>query len=383
MPVFAGLHFRRLVELARKDRLAPLYIFVGEPAEARDKAGRILSVQEERGALIERVDLAETPPDTLPALLSSGGLFGPRRLVLAASGEVLSERPELAPEILRALSPGGVHLLLLAREFPEDHELYRFAEEKGAVVPLALQKGRARFLNELAERLSAEGKSMERTVAEYFLSLVGEDYAHFRNELEKVILHAGERETIRREDVEAVVVPAEEAALFLLGDTLLEKGPEAARGLLRRLLDHGEAPPRIEAALFTYFKRLWLLAHLVSRRPELLRERSFENFRRTLENLLKEVWPDKPPALLSRVHPYALFRLKRHLDNLSEERISEIFEALYELDAALKRDFQAPERAFYSFFLRVYRLRGRAPLKEGSADRPAFAGALPGSGRGF
>ena len=378
MPVFAGPHFKRLLDLARRDRLAPLYIFIGDPQETSDKALRIVSIQEEKGALCERLDLSENTLEDLLSALSETGLFGPRKLVLARSGELLVEKEGLSSDILKPLSAGTVHLLLLAREFPEAHELYRFALEKGAIVPLHLQKGRARLLTELAERLSAEGLTMERPVAEYFLSLVGEDYAHFRNELEKLILYAGEKRNISREDVEAVISPGEEAALFLLGDVLLERGPEAARALLKRLLDHGEAAPRIFAALNTYFKRLWLLAYLLRDRLELVREKRFEVFRRDYEVLLKETWPERAPAVLAKLHPYAVFRLKRHLTHLRKEFFPAVFTALYALDLALKRDFQQPEKAFYQFFLTVYRLRSPDGLPKVSGGSAVSEGVPPG-----
>ncbi len=377
MPVFAGPHFKRLLDLARRDRLAPLYIFIGDPQETLDKALRIISIQEEKGALCERLDLSENTLEDLLSALSETGLFGPRKLVLARSGELLVEKEGLSSDILKPLSAGTVHLLLLAREFPEAHSLYRFAEEKGAIVPLHLQKGRARLLSELAERLSAEGLTMERPVAEYFLSLVGEDYAHFRNELEKLILYAGGR-NISRQDVEAIVSPAEEAALFMLGDVLLERGPEAARSLLTRLLDRGEVPPRILAALTTYFKRLWLLAYLLGKRRELLQERRFESFKGPYETLLRETWPERPPAALNRLHPYAAFRLKRHLQDLGEEFFPAVFSALYTLDRALKRDFLAPEKAFYRFFLTVYSLKNPGGLLKSSIEPVIFEGVPPG-----
>ncbi|WP_297056928.1 DNA polymerase III subunit delta [Thermosulfurimonas sp.] len=356
MPVFAGSHFRRLLDLARRDRLAPLYLFIGDPQETLEKAGRIVRIQEEKGALCERVDLEEVSPEDLRSLLVSPGLFGPRRLVMVRKAEILAQHKEQISPLLEPLGSGTVHLFLLASRFPEDHPLYTFALERGALVPLHLQKGRARFLAEMAERLSAEGYTMDRQVAEYFLSLVGEDYAHFRNELEKVLLYAGEKERIEKEDVEAVVTPAPETYSYLLGDTLLEEGAEAARGLLRRLLDQGDPPLVILAILENYFKRLWLLAYLFRGREDLLRETRFEVFQRTYAQALRETWPEKVPSLLERFPPYAAFRVKRHLFGLSPGFFPEVFKALYELDVSLKRDFMAPEKAFYRFFLRVQEL---------------------------
>ena len=353
--------------------MAPLYLFVGDPEEAYVKAGKIISVLLEKGALYEGLDLLEASSEDLPGLLSEATLFGPLRVVLVKHGEVLAGKKDLVSLILKSLTPGVQSLFVLAKDYPKEDELYGYALQKGVVVPLNLQKGQARFLADLPHLLSEAGKKMDREVAQYFLSLLGEDYARFRNELEKLILYTGEREVILREDVEAVVSPDEEAALFLLGDTLVEKGPEAALDLLRRLLESGEVPARVLKALITFFKRLWLLYHLLSSQPELLSVNRFEAFRSSYEKLLSEVWPERAPVLLSKLHPYAVFRLKRHLRKFSPEAFAELFYYLWELDLALKKDFRDPYRAFYEFFIRVFALQERNRLLKTPPGLESFA----------
>lgn len=364
MPIFPSQHLKRLVDLARKGRVAPLYLFVGDPEEAYAKASKIVSVLVEKGALYESFDLQEASFEDLMALLSEAALFGPLMVVLVKHGEQLAGKKDIVSRILKSLAPGSRSLCLLAETYPEEDELYRYALEKGVVVPLNLQKGQARFLSDLPHLLSEAGKKMDREVAEYFLSLLGEDYARFRNELEKLILYTGDREIITRDDVEAVVSPDEEAALFLLGDVLIEKGPEVAWGILRRLLEGGEVPARVLKALTTFFKRLWLLHYLLSSKPELLRINRFDAFKSAYENLLKEVWPERPPAVLTKLHPYAVFRLKRHLREFSSETFPKLFYYLWELDLALKKDFRDPYRAFYEFFIRVFELQRRGMFQK-------------------
>ena len=369
MPVFAGPHFRRLLDLARKGRVAPLYLFLGEAAEAREKAAALLAVLSPE-APVERLDLSQTAPEAFWEALSSGTLFGPRKVLWAEGAENLPE--EAVSRLREVLAPGLVTLVLQARELSQGAPLYRLADEIGAVVPLALRKGPGRFMDLLSERLSAEGRHMDRSTAEYFLALVGEDYLHFRNELEKLLLYTAGRRTITREDVEAVVVPPEEAEIFRLAETALTEGPEAARTILRRLLDRGESPVLILGHLAAYFKRLWLLNFLARESPELFTLRRYEDFTRKLEEVLRARW-EHPPRVL-RVHPYALFRLRTLARDLSPDFFPAVFSALYALDLSLKRDFQALERAFFRFFLTLYRLRspfpGSRPGAGASAEAP-------------
>jgi len=379
VPVFRPTDLGRLINLASRDRVAPIYLFIGPEEEALAKARKILKVLLQKGALWEQLDLSEDTAEKIPLLLSEAALFGSRKMVLVKKAENLPASPELVESIAQKISPEGPHLFLLAESFPEDHSLYRIAQEKGVILPLAFLKGRKRLLAELPLFLSEANKKMDRATAEYFLSLVGEDYLRFQNEFEKLVLYVGEREVITREDVEAVVSPDEEAALFLLGDRLLDQGPEAARGVLRRLLDTGEDPRRTFAALVTYFKRLWLLHYLLQKAPDLLHLVRYEDFERRYQGLLKETWAEKAPAILAKLHPYAVFRLKRHLRSFSPEIFPRLFYALWELDMALKKDFRDPQRAFYEFFIRVWEIQKRGVFQKSPPGLESFGAVLHGT----
>ncbi|RUM88688.1 MAG: hypothetical protein DSZ24_02995 [Thermodesulfatator sp.] len=370
MPLFAGSHFKRLLDLARKGRVAPLYLFLGEVAEARERAAPLLAILSPQ-APPEKMNLREVPRETFWEALSSGALFGPQKVLWVESGEELSEKE--VSRLRKALSSRMVTLILQARDLSEEAPLYRVADEIGAIVPLVPRRGPGRFRDLLSERLAAEGRHMERSAAEYFLALVGEDYLHFKNELEKLLLYTAGRKNILREDVEAVVVPPEEAEVFRLAEKALVEGPEVARALLRRLLDRGEAPALILGHLAAYFKRLWLLSFLAEKAPDLLTLRKYETFRQKLEEVVRAQWT-QPPRVL-QVHPYALFRMRTLLQGLPQRFFPAVFKALYALDLALKRGFQAPERAFFNFFLTLYRWRSGSPFPKSPPNVEAFLGA--------
>ncbi len=352
MPVFPLQHFKRLVDLAKRGRIAPVYLMLGPQEEVKEKARRLVKVFSESGIFVEFVDLVKEPVERLSTALKEVSLFGPKKVVVVEGAEALSEREDASRELLSLLESVPVHLVLLCQDFSESSQIYAFALEKGAIVPVGAHKAVYRLLSELPEVLSAEGKRMERSTAEYFVSLVGENYLKFLNELEKLILFVGEREVITKEDVDQVVSPEEEVALFSIGDVLLEKGPEAARYFLLRLLETGEHHLKVLGALYSFFKRLWLIHFLAERHPELRTENRFERFKTLYENILKETW-ERPPSILSKLHPYAAFRLKKHLKRTNEKFFKGVFHGLWRLDMALKKEFRAPIKAFYEFFILV------------------------------
>ena len=356
MPLFRPSDFGRLCSLAAQGRVAPIYIFTGPEEEAAQKARQILSPLLTGGALYHSLDLEEGEWSEALDFLLEQGLFGTRKILLLKKAERLTHQghEKLVQTLLEKTTPQGPHAFLVASSFPKEHPLYQYAQEKGVILPLEVLKGREKFLLELSQRLSEAGKKMGRTEAEYFLSLLGEDYLRFQNELEKLLCYVGERELITKEDIEEMVSPEEEASVYLLGDTLLEKGPEGARSLFQRLIDAGFHPWfNLLPTLFRFFERLWLLQFLEKRDSDLAQAPRFESYRSLFKEALRKTW-DKPPATLERLHPYAAFRLRRHLNRISEELWPEIFFRLWKLEVDLRVKFRSPLTAYYQFFVDLY-----------------------------
>lgn len=59
MPLFSPLQISKLVELAKKDRIAPLYLFLGPYEITLEKAKDIYKVMLERGSNFQFFDLRD------------------------------------------------------------------------------------------------------------------------------------------------------------------------------------------------------------------------------------------------------------------------------------------------------------------------------------
>ncbi len=361
MPLFTPLQIPKLVELARKGRIAPVYLFIGHEEELlKEKAREIYSVIQETGALIENYDLKAQEKGTSFSELQGfqESLFGVRKVFVVSGAESFTE--EQAKRLLPVFEKRELFTwFFLAKDFAEKHPLYRYALEKGVVIPFVARRKEDFLQTELIKALKAEGKSMEKSAAELFLSLTVGDYHHFKNELEKLLLYTEGESTITQQEVWEVVIPLEKGALYLLGDALFQ-GVEKAYNLLLKLLDSRLDPHQIFAYLYKYFKRMALLSEVLEKHPELKKERSYNMFLKQWQEI-KDNPVEEIPRLLLETHPYPLFNMKKNLEKISD--FSTVFKLLYETELALKKDFQKPEKAFFSLFLKLEEIFNNASTK--------------------
>ncbi len=353
MPIFKRPHFSRLLALAQKGRIAPLYLFLGDQALARDLSQKLCHTLSALGGLVEEYDLTETDISKIRLSLAAPALLG--RKVILAQGPAETLPPEESAALCPVLSAAkGTHsLILLVPELPEQHPLVGFAQKEAVLVPLKKSYKAQDFLQiELPEILADLGKKMDRSTAELLLELVGEDPSALRQELEKLSLYVGERAVISKEDVVEVVSPRPEQAPYQLLDTLLYQGPEEALRLLRQLVEQGTPYLVFVSILANFFKRLWLFQYLLSQSEILRQTRDYPSFKKNLGKALKELWPENPPASL-KVHPYVLYRLRKAASLIPQARIIHVLRRLAEMDLTLKSQSVSAEDLFYVLFLEI------------------------------
>ena len=363
MPVFTPLQVIKLIDLAKKNRIAPLYLFIGPYEISYEKAKEIYKVLLERGATLEVFDLRdkEHKKEFLKTKGYQEGLFGFRTIYLVIGGEEITQAK--AEEILKALKERSqlFSWFILFENIQESHPLYEFALEKGAIIPFHTKKKEDLLESELLLTLKEYQLHMDKKTASLFISLVGDDYHHFRNELEKLVLYALDDRTITEEKLLEVIVPLEEKAFYLIGDSLLTQSPERTYRMISALLDAKREPGEILGYLYKYFKKLQIFKDFLKENPELEKENTYTHFSKEWQKLkedpLKEI-----PKILADSHPYALFSMKRHLEKI--DSLEPFFAELFKAEWALKREFQPPQRVFQNFVFNVWAKINASSLKK-------------------
>lgn len=354
MPIFTPLQIGKLVDLAKQNRIAPIYLFIGPLEISLEKAKLIYKILLEKGASLEIYDLREKEQkrEFQQTKGYQEGLFGSRKLYLLIGAEDLS--PAKSEEILKSLKKGAsvFSWFILAERFDENHPLYKFASEKGAIIPLGLKKKEDLLEGELITRLKQFNLTLDKRTADLFIDLVGKDFYHFLQELDKLILYCLEDGVITQEKLMEIVVPLEEQALYLIGELLFTRGPERTGSFVQHLLDLKKEPTEILGYLYRFFKKLALLEDFLKDHPELEREENYAQFMKLWQEL-KEDTLRELPKLLTESHPYAIFTAKRYLKRI--KNIDRIFELFLQAEIELKVTFREPKRVLQDLIFHLWR----------------------------
>lgn len=193
----------------------------------------------------EVIDLAETLP-----------FFAERRLIVfentgffkTAAGADLADYVKEMPET--------TYFVFVENEVDKRNKLYKAVNSKGYAVELSTQDEGTlkRWVFNLARR---ENKEMPEAVITYFIGKVGTDMEKIQRELEKVICYAIDRNTLTKEDVDAVCVTQLSNHIFEMVDAVAAGNQKRALDLYYELLALKEPAMRILYMLARQYRILF------------------------------------------------------------------------------------------------------------------------------
>ncbi len=158
----------------------------------------------------------------------TGSLFGGRKVVALRAADGLVSRHRIA-FLAWLADPGRAAVtVILARDLPPT--VRAAAQTAGLVVTCGTTRGRGdehpgRFV---ARRAEERGKQFARPQAELLVELLGRDLQTLDSAVEVLSLHAGDRDRITDEDIDALFTSAREGSVWAFGDRLLEGDVAAA-----------------------------------------------------------------------------------------------------------------------------------------------------------
>jgi DNA polymerase-3 subunit delta len=163
--------------------------------------------------------------------------------------------------LAQGLPPGRVLLVATTRvdaRLPLAKKLIAMGRRVSCGVPREGTWGEERVvLGPVAERLLAgSGKRLDGAAADRLAELLGADARTLSAELGKLVAYSGERKTITREDVDAVVVRVAGDPFFALGNAVEGRDLARALAVLGRSIDDGASPFMLLGALAATVRRL-------------------------------------------------------------------------------------------------------------------------------
>jgi len=235
-------------------------------------------------------------------------------------------------------------LILLAEAVDKRKRLYKYILEHGVILDLAVTPGSSsaakrdqeKVLKELLyNTLKKYGKDIEPKSIPVLLERVGFHPVALVMEAEKLLLYAGEKKVISREDVDAIIGRTREEALYELTEAVTAGKIEEGLLILDHLQSSGIHGLAILATLRNHLNKLLLvrsLQEIVT--PAYEKSFSFQNFQNNYLPKIKEGREEWAGSLWKN-HPYSLYMLFRqaaqfHCDDL-QNGLQEVLTAEYRM----------------------------------------------------
>lgn len=239
-------------------------------------------------------------------------------------------------------------LILLAEAVDKRKRLYKYIQEHGVILDLAVDPGSSaaakrdqdKIVKELLRStLTKYDKDIESQTIPVFLERVGFHPVAAVMEAEKLALYVGDRKVITREDVDAIIGRTREEALFELTEAVTSGKLEDGLLILDHLQSSGVHGLAILATLRNHIKKLLLIRSLQEiKSPAYAKSLAFPVFQKSYLPKLKE-GREEWTNLLWKSHPYGLFMLFRQAARFRcadlQEGLKELLRAEYRMKGSL------------------------------------------------
>jgi len=107
----------------------------------------------------------------------------------------------------------------------------------------------------VVKRFSEAGKTIDHDLARLLVMIAGSDLSSLSTEVQKVVLHAGERDVIEKADLDASL-PGGVETIFSLLDAIGDGDGPQAMICLKRLMESGAAPEQLVHMLARHYRQL-------------------------------------------------------------------------------------------------------------------------------
>ena len=177
------------------------------------------------------------------------------------------------------------------------------------------------------------------------------------NELQKLILFAGEKTVIEEKDVEAIVGKTREDSIFDLTNALSDKNAAAALSALKNLLDQGTHHLMILTMISREIRLLLQAAILtesgsIPRFSSAMEYGSFQkNIYPVVQKLAEKI--SRKEDVLPNKHPYVIFNALRHCRRFSSPVLIRYLDDLLDMDRAFKSSAVEPQMLLERFLIKA------------------------------
>ena len=196
-------------------------------------------------------------------------LFATKRVLVLDRTGIFKSGKDAFVEILQAL-PETTCVIICEPEVDKRSKAYKWIKKNGYVGEFLKKDQTEKVLMRwVAALLGKEKKKIRESDVRFFLERVGDDMFQIKNETDKLISYVGEREEIRREDIEQITSGEVQNKIFELVAAIAEGKKRQALAYYDDLILLKEPPVRILFLIVRQYRILLLISNMRSlRKPD-------------------------------------------------------------------------------------------------------------------
>lgn len=243
-----------------------LYLITGEDIFEREK--QLAKIKNDFGELMKGINFVNIEKETLHLLSSEVTTypFGyPKKLIIVNvpsksvnSDESTANKNDwfdsaLEEEILNSLD---FNIIVFNGDIQARSKLYKFVSKNGKCIECNKPKNRKELAPWIVGFTHQYGKNISIENANYMIQICGTDKLMLSNEIQKLIDYVGERDEIKKQDIEKVGIRTLETIIFDLTDSVGNRNIATSLKYLEELIMQKEPLQKILIMIARHFKSL-------------------------------------------------------------------------------------------------------------------------------
>lgn len=255
-----------IASFKRKD-FAPLYLFHGEEdfliEETVDLLLEYAVDASSKSFNLDVIQGGEADVKDVVSHASSFPMMAERRVVIVRDAEKLVATGANRDILLRYLEHPLASTVMVFVTPKADMRLavFKAFQERGIVVEFKPLYENL-IPGWITKRVAQYGRTITSEASQLMQAYVGRSLREIHNEIDKLLIYVGEKQTIEPDDVNAVVGISKHYNVFELQKAIGQCDPPLAIDILEHMMDAGESPLGMIVMLTRYFHKLWVLPSL-------------------------------------------------------------------------------------------------------------------------
>jgi DNA polymerase-3 subunit delta len=259
------------------------------------------------------IDISETIPmfsDKKLIIIKNSSLFKANKKALEDEGKGRQQNDDVL-ELLKSL-PEYLCIIFYETEIDKRLKIIDLIRKNGLIVEFPYQKP-AELIKWVLKVFKSHKKEIEGSTAAFLVDNSEQGMNEIINEINKIVMYAGNRVSIKKEDIDAVCTKSIKSRIFDLTDAIAEKNIALALKLLNDMIILKEPLPKI---LFMITRQLRQILEM-----KLLNSRGLSG---------------NEAATRIGVSPYAAGKLTKHTKYFNIAALKAAIEESLNLDLAIK-----------------------------------------------